>query len=248
MAAPLHVLASQDKLPLHQYLDEATLEWIEQNNPFTVRYIADSSSQDERNKLIADMVKAVEDTISWYSSIQILYARTNAANTLHGDLHALRVAFFSALLSIGNTNIQPSQAVLAGLYHDVARVNDQADLSHGVRSAAVLENYLSKSSISLSPEETERMIMAVRLHDDSNLEGLDDLRAVLKVADALDRYRLPKTKWWPDESKMPFTPPAIVFYVAYKLVLNSEAKVLEGEGFVNALRDSVAAIIQELTQ
>jgi hypothetical protein len=62
---------------------------------------------------------------------------------------------------------------------------------------------------------------------------------LLKTADALDRYRLPKLKWWinddfviviPDESEKSF---------AYNLVINSEKNYL-------SINDSVKSVLNSL--
>lgn len=244
MADPLHRLAFQDKLPLHQYLDEDTLDWIEENNPFKVRNL-NNSTKEERAKLATALLKSLEVVLEWYTSILLEFQRANSSHTLHGDLHALRVSFFSILLSIDNVEVKPAQPVLAGLFHDIARLNDQTDEGHGVRSALVTENYLAKINTQLSTSEINQIITAIKRHDELSNEGLDELSAVLKVADALDRYRLPKTKWWPNEAKMPFAPSSDIFYIAYKLVLNSEARVLQGERFTDAMKNSVIAITRE---
>ncbi|MGW6195392.1 hypothetical protein ACWF0M_04505 [Kribbella sp. NPDC055110] len=49
---------------------------------------------------------------------------------------------------------------------------------------------------------------------------------VIKAADALDRYRLPKLKWWPDPSRMRLQPPSWMHQFAWRLVVETEAGAL----------------------
>lgn len=51
---------------------------------------------------------------------------------------------------------------------------------------------------------------------------------IVKAADALDRFRLPKTKWWPDSKKMPLAPTNEIFALAYNLVLLTEKEAIRG--------------------
>jgi len=91
---------------------------------------------------------------------------------------------------------------------------------------------------------------AVRLHDIPYEEFTADDKAdharaeritdLVKAADALDRYRLPKLKWWPDSRYV--REPAFdeLRGLAFDLVLVSERAYLAGASGTAAVRYALA--------
>ena len=247
MSKPLYVLATNNNLPLHQELDAATIEWAKNNNPFDPHFILGSISDDTKTMIIHGIKSASKVTIDTYETLGgIPFFRVNSQSTIHGELHAVRVAFFATFLTMENKNIKPIHAAIAGMLHDIARANDQADEGHGIRSAVLAKEYLSDTLPELTASEIDKIAQAIKLHEEQDLSDLDDLSAAVKVADALDRYRLPKTKWWPDAVKMAFVPDQVIFYLAYRLILLSEQKVLNGADYISAFRESVDNLIHEV--
>lgn len=64
---------------------------------------------------------------------------------------------------------------------------------------------------------------------------------LLKTADALDRYRLPKLKWWPREDLLVHPAPHWLYRLAYFLVVDSECRFLHGVPGNEAVLASLAA-------
>jgi hypothetical protein len=61
---------------------------------------------------------------------------------------------------------------------------------------------------------------------------------IVKTADALDRYRLPKLKWWINDSYLRCLPPDWIKRTAYDLVVASEYLCLE-TGKVDCAIDAI---------
>lgn len=113
----------------------------------------------------------------------------------------------------------------SGLFHDIARLNDRSDDGHSKRSADRLIKFKpSKSEI--EGEKLIDLLYAIEHHEteEGDYEELTDTLKYLKTADALDRFRLPKLKWWPNRLIMEYVPPAYVFSIAYRLVLYIQSR------------------------
>jgi hypothetical protein len=73
--------------------------------------------------------------------------------------------------------------------------------------------------------------------DHSRAERITD---VVKAADALDRYRLPKLKWWPDSQYVREAAFDQTRGLAFDLVLVSERAYLAGASDTEAVRYALA--------
>jgi hypothetical protein len=60
------------------------------------------------------------------------------------------------------------------------------------------------------------------------LQGTGILSQFLRTADALDRYRLPKVKWWIDDAYLNKKPSDALKAFAFDLVVRSETDRLQG--------------------
>lgn len=58
---------------------------------------------------------------------------------------------------------------------------------------------------------------------------------VLKTADALDRYRLPKLKWWIDDAQIKIVPSDDFKAFSFDLIIASERRFLKGEDNANSI-------------
>jgi hypothetical protein len=76
------------------------------------------------------------------------------------------------------------------------------------------------------------------LADFAAYEGAALLVDLLKAADALDRYRLPLTRWWPDTTRLRHQPPPWLPSHAHHLVVTTETARLDGTDLQRAFRDS----------
>lgn len=61
------------------------------------------------------------------------------------------------------------------------------------------------------------------------------LTDLLKTADALDRYRMPRQRWWPRDEFLRVIPPPWLHRVAFDLVVETEMARLDGQDGVTAV-------------
>lgn len=214
---PLFILARNGTLPENQYMDVQTIKWISNHNN-KLKRPAHHLSKD-----LADSISRAHRIMQTYAplSSDLFFRGTVALESLHGELHAYRVAIFAGVTAALYTDNPVVPCILAGLYHDIARLNDRGDEGHGRRAAKYLEDH----NILTEDEATNKKILeAISNHDSVFSSNEDpDITNVLKAADALDRYRLPKEKWWPDINLMPIKPSDELLAFAYNLVIQTEA-------------------------
>lgn len=239
----LVALAEKKQLPAHQYMDKVTLDWIVSNNPF-------KNLQGEHfnsNPQIINKIDSFRLPDEWlFSSEEI--------NTIHGIRHILRVAINGLnLLKYGfdESNLE-NTVFMAAMLHDISRTDDHSDEGHAQRSAEwFLKNItlVEKTFFKITNTEKDDIYFAILFHEIplENLSGKPEYaqhkRAVdlLKIADALDRYRQPKTKWWINDEKIPFSPPLSAKEFAFDLVVKSETNNLMG-------LDNYTSVLEALKQ
>lgn len=120
----------------------------------------------------------------------------------HGIKHNIRVALYAFFLAnrLNLTRADIKNLLYACMYHDIGRVNDDEDMSHGARSAKLIDK------LDLKISDTDKKILKTiitchSLPDDrfpvmAEKECLDSyekckiLFKLLKDSDALDRTRL----------------------------------------------------------
>ena len=119
------------------------------------------------------------------------FYQENNCSGIHGIRHQFRVSLYIwIIIQYYNVNITSNdviQLLQASLYHDILRKNDNADLNHGKKSAI----WIKKKYSNINSE----IVNAISNHN-INTETNTIYDVLLKTADALDRYRLPKEKWW----------------------------------------------------
>lgn len=245
MDGSLYIKAMNKSLPAHQRIDAGTVEWIKSQGPelnFCVNLVDKGSIGDVSN-FIRSMTEAW-DFVRELPFGDHVYSRGGLArDTIHGDLHAYRVAILAYCLNRANSR---KLSAIAGLYHDIARINDKSDEGHGERSAERLVKLGLLQRMGLSPVERTKIILAIKLHEDilDHKQRQDPVIVSLKTADALDRYRLPKLKWWPNKEYMDSLPEEFVFCIAFKQVLYSEAEYLMTKDSSKA----IASTLEKLSQ
>ncbi|OON74956.1 hypothetical protein B1H18_23950 [Streptomyces tsukubensis] len=184
------------------------------------------------------------------------WADTRLYTSLHGVRHAMRTAALAAVLAEANDldDADAATAVLAAAVHDCQRRHDKDDRGHGARAALWLaanaDTVWGHFGLPVTPRRIVRAATAVRLHDTpyeafTSGDRTDHSRAeritdVVKAADALDRYRLPKLKWWPDAQYI--REPAFdrLRGLAFDLVLISERACHAGADGADAVRCALA--------
>lgn len=238
-------LAEKKMLPDHQFMDTETVNWIERNDPFSeIKYLQNSLFDLSNTFKLLDKFRIDKNWFECQGKI----------DSIHGVRHMLRVAVNGLnLLKYGFNEEQYKNVILvAALCHDIKRENDKDDIDHGKRSAIWFrdnQKLITDKLVELNDKEIESVFYAIYYHN-TDLVELRDLPEyklhkreidLLKIADGLDRYRLPKLKWWIIDELLPSTPPTCAKYLAYNLVLGSERNYIEG----NNSYSSVLSIIEK---
>jgi hypothetical protein len=237
-------LAARGQLPRHQYMDRSTVAWIGDHRPDLPRVPWPALRPRSRDLLARSAPPA-----RWWAD-QGLHA------SLHGVRHALRTAALAAVLAEWNglDDADAATVTVAAAVHDCRRRHDRDDPVHGARAATWLtaeaDAVWGHFGLTADPRLTARAATAVRLHDlpygaftredRADAARTGRLTDVLKAADALDRYRLPKLTWWPDARYV--REPAFDHLrgLAFDLVLISERAHLAGAGGADAVRGALA--------
>lgn len=236
----LHELAGTGRLPDHQVMDRPTLNWIARHRP---------TGPDVRARLPHQPLLLVPNA-SWFT-------RKQAAASIHGVRHSARVAVLVQLLAAGHGFTPGRELALAAAAacHDCRRLNDRDDPAHGQRAAHWLTEHAASLQATFGTATTKEAITAVALHDVPHeaFTGKQE-RAyqrhqvavdLLKAADALDRYRLPLARWWPDLPRLRLQVPAWAPLLAHDLVVGSEQAVLDGATDAQALEHALQAVTPE---
>jgi hypothetical protein len=242
-AESLVELAARKQLPRHQYMDRATMRWIAANRP------------DLREFPLAPLPEATQQLLHRAAVPAEWWLESRVADSLHGVRHSLRTAALAALLAraAGLDATDTSDLVVAAAVHDCRRVHDQDDRGHGARAAAWLVQNADMAwrHFGLVPAgaRTHRAAVAVGLHDEPYSSFTEDEHAtydqarqlcdLVKAADALDRYRLPKLNWWPDAAHVRVSAFGRFRATAFDLVLRSENAHLDGRGSAEAVHEAL---------
>lgn len=210
-------LAQKRQQPDWQYLDRETLDEIEKNKPTfglgatKVRFIPED----------LELIKSLAPHQSWYSEKRIV-------SSIHGISHALRVMVFALILGRLHqlNNGELKDLIFTASVHDVRRLDDKGDEGHEQRTVSWLED---------RPSELYRIDSKVVSRSIRILKESGFLTKLLRTADALDRYRLPKIKWWIDENFLEVIPPEYLKSFAFELMIKSERKILNGVDPIEAV-------------
>lgn len=233
-------LAEQNNLPPFQYIDSATLGWIKNNRP-------SFQPQTKKLKLDKNLVDSILSQLNLFTPKEEWFLDKEKVNTLHGLRHILRVTIHVFLLA-NHYNLDNQTLIntlIAANLHDLRRIDDKGDEKHGTRATKwFMENILEIESyyhLKLAEKDKETISLSIKLHElpyveftntqikrlklSQNQKTTIDL---LKTADALDRYRLPKLKWWLREEFLKLKPSEKHKALAYELVIKSEKFYLSG--------------------
>lgn len=230
----LHELAKAGSLPAHQAMDLDTLGWIARNRP---------PSTTIPPRLAPQATMLVPDA-AWFTD-------TRLADSLHGIRHNARVSLLASILAAEHGLDQDHTVALctAAAVHDCRRLGDRDDPGHGQRAATWLTTNAGVVTAALGhpvpPAPLVRAALAISLHDvpyeaftaaqDSAYRQTPHLVDLLKAADAMDRYRLPLTRWWPDPSRLRIAVPGWLHPLGFDLIVRSEKARLDGATHNEAL-------------
>lgn len=237
---PLRMLAEAGRLPDQQYMDRTTLAWIAGNRP---------TGPGVRATMPHQPLLLIPEG-AWF-------ARREAIDSIHGIRHGARVALFVQLLA-HDRGVDPGRSqtlAVAAACHDCRRHHDRDDPGHGRRAAQWLAENTATVAAALGAVPRPEAITAVALHDVAHHDFADDQASayrqhqdavdLLKAADALDRYRLPLARWWPDPSRIRLSVPAWLHPLAHDLVVHSEQARLDGATDTQALEHALRATLPD---
>jgi len=139
------------------------------------------------------------------------------------------------------------------LLHDIRRQDDKRDATHGGRTAHWLGQNAAAIQkewrITITNEDIRAMAAIIALHESPYTDLTDEELTtyqkytqetdILKTADALDRYRMPKLKWWPNDAYLRLLPPAWLKQTAYETVLKSETLFLKNNDSLTSVWEVV---------
>ncbi|MGW3229100.1 hypothetical protein [Kitasatospora sp. NPDC001095] len=236
----LRELAGSGRRPDHQAMDRPTLDWIARHRPAGAGVRV---TMPHRPLLLVP-------NASWF-------ARRETAASIHGVRHGARVAVLVQLLAAdhGLPSDRGLALAAAAACHDCRRLNDRDDPGHGQRAADWLTEYIADVEAVFGTAATTEAITAVALHDvphhtftGNQARGYRQHQVavdLLKAADALDRYRLPLARWWPDLNRLRLQVPAGAPVLAHGLVVGSEQAHLDGATDTQALEGALQAVMPE---
>lgn len=194
--------AQEKSLGRVQHMDLYTINKIKSNHIIIPADINSSTSQVNITSEDIDTLKGLLPKLDYFKNKELYFS-------IHGISHLTRVMIYSLVISkILDTNPEPS--VLIASLHDTGRLHDQNDIEHGSRAS---EYFLENHDVFIQKNTDLRnsIASAIKYHNiDYNqipfqsLTQLDKFYIdIIKTADALDRFRLPKISWWPNVNVIP---------------------------------------------
>tara|TARA_Y100000310_G_scaffold311808_1_gene358463 strand:- start:2229 stop:2942 length:714 start_codon:yes stop_codon:yes gene_type:complete len=208
---PLYIKLKERKYEKNQILDKESILWLKKklNLKVQVRLLNIAPMREEYLLQYAPKKH-------WFNLGRI--------KTIHGINHALRVIIYSYILCKIHKIDRFEPFLLAASIHDVKRLNDREDINHGKRTSDWFYKSNIKIKKNLSNEEIKEICLAV--------EGKEDklkINSILKCADALDRYRLPKKRWWLKKELVPIPIPKKVINFSRYFTIETEEQIIKGK-------------------
>jgi len=235
----LVVLAKKGGLPKIQHMDAGTLSWIEATGlSFGLR----------KNK--CEVAPFVLESVKRYVPKQSWFFNRKCYSSLHGVRHISRVVANVANLALGRKFNSRSirNVLIAASLHDIGRHYDRKDLEHSRRAADWFSSNVSfvQSSfgVNLVDNDIEEIYSTICYHNSVYSKTKNDVFYVkymetielLKTADAMDRYRLPNLRWWPNERFFVIKPTLGELKFAFSLLVFSEQEHLKtGTNYLSVL-------------
>lgn len=191
---PLYVQAKRKNLGDLQINDVKTFRWICKN--LKIKYLLKLRIK-EINLIDIKFIKKLLPKNKWFVD-------KNRIDSIHGYLHTVRVMIILFLLcKIYNSNFTKNLIISASI-HDIKRINDKDDKGHGVRAEKWFIKNLNNYFDYLNEKDSKMIQNLAKYHESKDNDIPLNIKdkyhkelLLLKTADALDRYRLPKKKWWP---------------------------------------------------
>lgn len=215
---PLYIQAQNKNLGTSQFMDLETLNWIKQNSGYIPNF--------KNNTNIKISIKEIDKLIRFLPQYD-WFANKENYKSIHGISHIYRVIIniflISKLLKVKNVDIY----LLIASLHDIRRLNDNADQSHGERAAIWFKE--NSSLFDYDSKYFKSIYNAIQFHeieyDQIPTNVMSDYSSdinLIKAADALDRFRLPKEKWWTDINRIALKDSHIFLPLSQRLTIESE--------------------------
>jgi hypothetical protein len=217
-------LAEKRSLPLFQFMDSETCDWIEKHNP-RLGYNGKPSA------IARPLFRKMRLSANWFQESRTI-------ESIHGMRHLCRCGWYSLYLGslLQLDECMTKNLVLAAMLHDIRREHDKDDPGHADRGATWFrsnaQSVQSFVDVSLSADDIDLIAVAIELHElpydrfsISNRHAYNRtalLTDALKAVDALDRYRLPRLKWWLNDSQVKIHIPNWLKQTAFDIVLQTE--------------------------
>lgn len=178
------------------------------------------------------------DEVEPYLPHEEWYLAQEHSQSIHGVRHLSRVVLNATVLTqIEGLDERERRIVcIASGMHDIGRLDDRTDPDHGLRSGLWLEenrDIFERRGIELSDKDVEEIKTICTYHEYNYEDIPEEVKEnygrnldVLMHADMLDRYRLPRTKWWPREEFIRLPTTKQLLDIAKYLSLRSEEYVL----------------------
>ncbi|MEX0918405.1 MAG: hypothetical protein WDZ85_00320 [Candidatus Paceibacterota bacterium] len=211
--------------PRHQFHDSESLAWLAYNRP---NYLL---NQYQFERLL---LKTIDREKPWVKCEDCWFTSDLIKDGIHGFRHVCRVAIYSILIALREkptiSREEINVLVYIALLHDCRRKNDNTDPRHGIRAV----RWLYKNRY-LIPKDLTSFYQAIKfsieVHNDNyskivenkNYKKFKFFVDILKTADALDRYRFPRTDWWICDKFIVLAPDQREMAFAYDFVLESES-------------------------
>jgi hypothetical protein len=232
---PLYVLAENRELGDLQLMDKETLDWIKVNSGYTqdVPRIPEVAFTENDIATLIEFLPADEE-----------FLRHDHINALHGISHVSRtmVNMIAVCKRLGIEDYKPYLFMMR--LHDLRRENDKGDTGHGLRAWEYFvanRNAYSYEFLN-SAEYLEQLEVTVTYHETNYEDIPSEVLAkhqrvidIVKAADALDRYRMPKARWFPNPEFMALQEAHALLPLAKRLTIESEELVLNGQDIRTAV-------------
>ncbi|MDA3855856.1 MAG: hypothetical protein PF569_06340 [Candidatus Woesearchaeota archaeon] len=190
---PLYILALEKKLKNIQTMDLETLNWL---------YLKQEIEKIKFEIVCTKIPKISNKLLSEYSPIKADFVKEEKINSIHGLRHMTRVQVYVLIVcKLLNYNVYVKELLIVAGIHDIKRLNDKEDATHGYRAAEwfLKNNNHSSLDINLICNLTKSHDIEYSKISKLFLNKYEIEMNIFKVADALDRFRLPKEKWWPNK-------------------------------------------------
>jgi len=107
---------------------------------------------------------------------------------IHGKEHARRVLLLAKKITeLVKQDVDYDAIIISALMHDVGRIHDDIDSSHGARSAELIGDFVKKHDIDCNIRLIKEIATRHSLHNPPNAQ-IECL--IVGDADKLDRFRL----------------------------------------------------------